>query len=76
MQIINLMRVFASIQIAFLLLNTGCSVGSKYNPPVTDIPQTWKNSTHIASDACYTDYWWEAFRRSPAQFTRTSRSFE
>lgn len=53
-------RLAAWVHIAILLLNTGCNVGSTYNPPAMDAPQTWKNSTTI-SDACYTDYWWEVF---------------
>jgi multidrug efflux system outer membrane protein len=45
---------------AVVLLNTGCSVGPKYHPPVVEIPHSWKNNT-IFSAASYTDYWWEVF---------------
>lgn len=54
-------RIIALIFIAILLLNTSCKVGSKYTPPVIESPQTWKNNTINSSNACYTDYWWEAF---------------
>jgi outer membrane protein, multidrug efflux system len=54
-------QIVAWIHIAILLLNTSCSVGSKYNPPVIDAPPTWKNNTATISNACYTDYWWEVF---------------
>jgi outer membrane protein, multidrug efflux system len=64
MQVINLEKISRQLIvltcIAILLFNTSCNVGSKYNPPAMDAPQTWKNSTTI-SGACYTDYWWEVF---------------
>lgn len=55
------MRLAVWICISVLMLHTGCRVGSKYNPPVIDSPQEWKNGTAEPSDACYADYWWEVF---------------
>jgi len=64
MQFINLEKIHRQLivltWIAVLLFTIGCSVGSKYSPPDTEVPQMWKNSTAI-SDICYKDYWWEVF---------------
>src|ERR1700733_10290647 len=50
----------ALLLVVLLLIPTGCTVGSKYTPPVIDAPTSWKNNTSD-SDACYKDDWWEVF---------------
>lgn len=52
-------RLLASL--AFLLLQTACSLGSKYTPPPVDAPDAWKNNSPPVAEASYTDYWWEVF---------------
>jgi len=65
MQLTNLLkapiRLAVLVQITSLSFNTGCMVGSKYNPPAIDAPQDWKNNSSADSNTSYRDYWWEVF---------------
>lgn len=46
---------------AALILVAGCQVGPPYEPPVTIVPEEWKNEEATPPAAPNVCYWWEIF---------------
>lgn len=45
----------------FVLLFSGCQLGPRYEPPVTETEEAWKSDTHANINVPQVDYWWEVF---------------
>lgn len=55
------MKLLSLFGFICLLVSAGCRVGPAYQPPVTPVPETWKNTYAVNCSATCIDYWWEVF---------------
>lgn len=50
-----------SLVCALLICYTGCQLGPRYRPPVTETEEAWKAPADAEVAAPQVDYWWEVF---------------
>lgn len=50
-----------NILLLIVVLLSGCQVGPKYTPPISWVPEKWKNETTECCEAKIVACWWEIF---------------
>jgi multidrug efflux system outer membrane protein len=55
-------KFLLTLPLVFILLASGCRVGPKYHPPVSNVPLEWKNSHIEPQMPIYGNNWWDIFQ--------------